>query len=74
MANGYIIAQKNDGGTVTAYWDGTAFTTTALDADLLEADFIQTLTDARFVQGSVQAANTAVEVVKLAASETIVLL
>ncbi|MFN6486611.1 MULTISPECIES: hypothetical protein [unclassified Nostoc] len=72
MASGYVIAKKV-AGTTTGYWDGTAFTAAATDDDLLEADFITLVTDARFVQGSVQAANTDVEVVKLAADETITL-
>ncbi|WP_448268692.1 hypothetical protein [Nostoc sp. DSM 114159] len=72
MAAGFVIAKKV-GSSVTAYWTGTTFTAGGTDNDLLDADFITQITDARFVQGSVQAANTDVDIVKLAADETITL-
>nr|MDZ8058398.1 hypothetical protein [Nostoc sp. EkiNYC01] len=73
MALGYIVASKDDSGTTLGYWTGNVFTATATSDDLLEADFIPTLTDARFIQGSIQASNTAVEVVKLEAESVITL-
>ncbi|MCF4968700.1 hypothetical protein [Nostoc sp. CMAA1605] len=74
MALGYIIGQKDETDTVVGYWDGTAFLLIADNADAIDsADFIETVADARFVQGSIQAANTGFDVVKLEAESNITL-
>ncbi|WGV23702.1 hypothetical protein [Halotia branconii] len=75
MAQGYIVARKDADGDVDAYWDGTQFVLITDDADAIDSsDFVETVENARFIQGSIQAANTDFDVVKLEAESNITLI
>jgi hypothetical protein len=69
MAQGFIVVQINDQGTPTAYWNGTAFV-----EEIDSSDFMETKPEARYVQGSTQAADTSVDIVVKAAESNIELL
>lgn len=71
MALGYIIVRRDALGEIDGYWDGTAFVA-ASEVDAIDSsDFVETVTDARFVQGSIQAANTDADIDKVAAESNI---
>lgn len=73
MAAGFIIVRRDADGEIDGYWDGTEFIN-ATEVDAIDSsDFVETVTDARFVQGSIQAANTDADVDKVAAESNITL-
>ncbi|WP_016953535.1 hypothetical protein [Anabaena sp. PCC 7108] len=71
MAQGFIVVRKSGTGTVDGYWDGTSFVDSTEPDAVDSSDFIENQTDARFIQGSVQAQNVNADVAYVAASSDI---
>ncbi|WP_200321610.1 hypothetical protein [Sphaerospermopsis aphanizomenoides] len=53
----YIVVALDDTGTISGYWDGTIF-----QSEIDNSDTYDTITDARFAQGSIQTQDTSFDV------------
>ncbi|MBD2568362.1 hypothetical protein [Anabaena lutea] len=74
MAAGYIVVRKNTAGNVDAYWNGTAFIESTVANAIDSSDFIETQTDARFVQGSIQTQTINADVAYVAAESSVTII
>lgn len=68
MALGFIVVKVDENNVPTEFWNGTAF-----EAEIDVADFVATKPEARFLQGSLQAQDTSVDIVFKAAETNVTL-
>lgn len=68
MALGFVVVKVDENNAPTEYWDGTSF-----QAEVDLSDFVATKPEARFLQGSLQAQDTSVDIVIRAAQTDIAL-